>query len=69
MVLKVIINLMLQLAPDQFIKAKSRWREEGKRKLRDESLIPLAFAVTTAAAVNEFACVRETMYNPVLTLP
>lgn len=55
MVLKVIINLMLQLAPDQFIKAKSRCREEGKRKLSDESLIPLVFAVTTAAVVSEFA--------------
>lgn len=61
MVLKVIINLMLQLAPDQFIKAKARWREEGKRKLSDESLIPLVFAVTTVAVVNEFACVRETV--------
>lgn len=69
MVFKVIINLMLQLAPDQFIKATSRWREEGKRKLRDESLIPSVFAVTTVAKNSEFACVRETMYNPVLTLP
>lgn len=55
MVLKVIINLMLQLAPDQYIKAKPRWREEGKRKLSDESLIPLVFAVTTEAVMNEFA--------------
>lgn len=55
MVLKVIINLMLQLAPDQFIKAKSRYREEGKSKLSDESLIPLVFAVTTAAVVSTFA--------------
>lgn len=55
MLLKVIINLMLQLAPDQFIKAKSRCREEGKRKLSDESLIPLVFTVTTAAVLNEFA--------------
>lgn len=69
MVLKVIINLMLQLAPYQFSKAKSRWREEGKRKLSDESLIPLVFAVTTAAVMNEFAGVRETMRNPVLPLP
>lgn len=68
MVLKVVINLMLQLAPDQFIKAKERWREQGKRKLSGESLIPLVLAVTTIAVMNVFACMVETTCNPILAL-
>ena len=68
MVLKVTTNLMPPLAPGWLIKARERWRGQGRRKLSGKSLIPLVLAVTPLAVMKVFAGMMATKSNPVLAL-